>query len=108
MSFAQVVGGVAVVALLGGAGSSYFSSDTIDTTLVGTEVKRYDDSDRYLIFTPNGTFENTDAWYRGKFRSSDIQAAAMELVGKPVTIEKYGWRLGILSWYENVVDIHKR
>ena len=84
---------------------SYFVPDTVQATIVDTQVKRYYNADKYLIFTDNGVFENTDAWYRFKFSSSDMQTEAMQLKGKQVEIEKYGWRNGLFSWYENVVDM---
>lgn len=98
----------AIVALssgIGAAGFSYFVPDRVVTRVIDTQVKRYDDRDKYLIFTDDGVFENTDAWYRGKFRSSDLQRDAMKLKGKKSEIQKYGWRFGPFSWYENVLSI---
>ena len=84
---------------------SYFVPDTVETRIVDTQVKRYDNTDKYLILTEDGVFENTDAWYRGKFRSSDLQTQAIKSKGKRVELLKYGWRNGLFSWYENVVGI---
>ncbi len=98
----------AIVALSSGvvaAGFSYFVPDRVVTRIIDTQVKRYGDSDKYLIFTDDGVFENTDVWYRGKFRSSDLQRDAIKLKGKKEEIQKYGWRFGPFSWYENVVGI---
>ncbi len=86
---------------------SYFVPDFITTQIVGTDIKRYDSGDKYLVNTKNGTFENTDAWYRLKFDSSDVQGEIKGLVGKNVEIEKYGWRIPILSMYENIVEVKK-
>ena len=96
---------IAGVALAGVGVVSYFVSDTVDTRIIDTQVKRYNNSDKYLIYTDSGVFENTDAWYRFKFRSSDLQSQAMKLKGKKARIEKYGWRNGFFSLYENVVEI---
>jgi hypothetical protein len=84
---------------------SYFASNGVVTTIRGTEVKRYDKQDKFLIFTDEGVFENTDAWYRLKFRSSDIQTEAMKLTGHKAKIHKYGWRIPLSSSYPNVVGI---
>lgn len=105
MGWRGVVAAVGLVGLLGTCSYSRFISDTITTRVVDTTVKRYGDKDKYLIMTEDGTFENTDAWYRWKWDSSDVQGKASANKGKRVEIEKYGWRLGFMSWYENVVGI---
>ena len=86
---------------LGTCGYSRFSTDTVTTTINGAESHKGE----YLIYTDAGTFENTDAWYRGKFNSSDMHNEALKLRGKKVTIPKYGWRIPLFSVYENVVGI---
>src|SRR3989338_6000114 len=101
---ALLVSAAVVVPLVGI--SSYFVPDTVVTKVIDTQTKRSNSKDKYLIFTEAGVFENTDAWYRFKFRSSDLQGRIMQLKGKEVEITKYGWRFGPLSWYENVVDIN--
>lgn len=109
MSWKENIGcGLLLSGLLLGAGAvgkSYFVTDFVVTRINETQVKRYEDGDKYLVFTDHGVFENTDAWYRGKFRSSDLQGQIMKLKGKKVKIEKYGWRSGPLSWYENIVGV---
>ena len=99
--------GTGIIAALGLPTYSYVISDTVRTKINGTEVKRYGDNnhDKYLIFTDAGTFENTDAWYRGKFTSSDLQGELVKLKEKEADITKYGWRFGPFSWYENIVDV---
>ena len=99
--------GVGIAAAVATAGYSYFVPDTVRTKVNETQVKRYSDHDKYLVFTDAGVFENTDAWYRLKFRSSDLQGQLMKLKGKEVDITKYGWRFGPLSWYENIVGVEE-
>lgn len=86
-------------------GHSYFVSDTVVTKINGTEVKRYEKSDVYLVFTDAGVFQNSDAWYRLKWNSSDLQNRVLKLKDKQVAIQKYGWRMPFFSAYENIVDI---
>jgi hypothetical protein len=50
---------------------------------------------------------NEDAKYRFKFDSGTLQNEAIRLKGKVVRIKKYGWRVPILSLYENVVRIEE-
>jgi len=97
--------GIGIVVAVATTGYSYFIPDTIRTKINETQVKRYDDRDKFLVFTDVGTFENTDAWYRFKFRSSDLQGKIISLKDKEVDITKYGWRFGLLSWYENIVGV---
>ena len=86
---------------------SYFVADTVETVINDTEVKRYAGNDIYLVFTDYGVLQNTDARYRVKFNSSDIQNKCIRLKGKKVEIKKYGWRITPLSWYENIVAVEE-
>ncbi|MDO8556503.1 MAG: DUF1523 family protein [Nanoarchaeota archaeon] len=86
---------------IGTCSYSRLSTDTVTTTINGAESHK----GKYLIYTDAGTFENTDAWYRGKFSSSDMHNEAVKLKGKKATITKYGWRMPLFSMYENVVEL---
>lgn len=102
--------GALTLGVIGGGSylaGSYFMPDTIETRIVGTDTKRNRDTytDMYLINTADGTFRNQDAWYKLKFDSSDLQGEAKDLIGEDVTLKKYGWRIPMLSMYENVTDI---
>ena len=99
---------IAVLGTVGGVGAlgyDYFVPDTVETTIVGTEVKRYKGHDKYLVFTEDGVFQNTDVWYRLKFDSSDLQGELMSLEDQEVLITKYGWRIPFLSKYDNIIDV---
>ena len=60
-------------------------------------------SAKYLIFTDVETFENTDITYFWKFDSSDLYGKIK--VGSTYTAEVYGWRIGFLSSYRNIVTM---
>ena len=76
-----------------------------------------DDGDStYLVFTQradNGderVFRNSDSLWecifgRCKFDSSDFHArlSQVEDTGQVCTVQTYGWRFPLLSWYENIV-----
>lgn len=98
---------IGILAAVVAPAQSYFVSDAVETTIVDTQIKRYDGRDKYLVFTDAGVFENTDAWYRGKFASSDIQRDCMKLKGKKARITKYGWRIPMSSSYENIVAVEE-
>lgn len=48
-------------------------------------------------------FQNTDSLYEWKWNSADVQASLK--VGETYRIGTYGWRVPILSWFENIVSV---
>jgi hypothetical protein len=95
--------------LYGTAGSilvilySYFIPDTIETRITDAQMTKVDG--RFMIATEERPYVNEDARYRFKFSSGTVQNDAIRLKGRPVRIRKYGWRMPVLSMYENVVSI---
>lgn len=59
--------------------------------------------DKYLVFTDNGVFENTDTFFYFKWNSSDVQNSLKQ--GQKVKIHYYGWRIPFFSWYPNIVSV---
>jgi hypothetical protein len=84
---------------------SYFVPDTIVTRITDAQMTKVDG--RFMIATDARPFVNFDAKYRFKFNSGTIQNDAIRLKGKQVKIRKYGWRMPVFSWYENVVKIEE-
>jgi len=84
---------------------SYFVADTITTRITDAQMTKVDG--RYMIATEYRPLVNEDAWYRFKFDSGSVQNEAIRLKGKQVRIKKYGWRIPLLSQYENVVKIEE-
>jgi hypothetical protein len=82
---------------------SYFIPDTVQTRITDAQMTKVDG--RFMIATEYRPFVNEDAKYRLKFNSGTIQNEAIRLRGKTVRIKKYGWRIALFSWYENVVKI---
>ena len=64
-------------------------------------------AEKFMIATEYRPFVNEDAKYRFKFNSGTLQNEAIRLRGKVVRIKKYGWRVPLLSRYENVVKIEE-
>lgn len=60
-------------------------------------------SSKYLVFTDNEVFENTDKLILFKFNSSDVHARMVD--GSKCTAMAYGWRVPFLSWYRNLHDV---
>lgn len=84
---------------------SFFVSDTIITKITDAQMTKVDG--RFMIATEARPFVNYDAKYRFKFNSGTIQNDAIRLKGKVVKIHKYGWRMPVFSWYENIVEIEE-
>lgn len=74
--------------------------DTV-INVTNTEVKRYNETDKYLVFSDHGVFENTDSLLYFKFDSSDVQNELMNK-GK-FKITYYGWRVPFFSIYPNIL-----
>jgi hypothetical protein len=69
-------------------------------------VKAYaDEHQKYLVFTDQGVFENTDTWYYFKFASSDLQGKLMQ-PGK-FKLTYYGFRVPFLSKYKNIISAER-
>lgn len=87
---------------------SYYQTEEILTITV-TDKERIVESNgestssKYLIFTTEETFENTDLLFKAKFNSSDLQGKLME--DSTYTVEVIGWRVPFLSMYRNIVNI---
>ena len=82
----------------------------ITYTITVTDKERNSDHSKYLIWgdDENGNplvFENTDTFWRGKFNSSNIQGALKE--GGTYKITVVGFRIPIISWYQNIIKYEK-
>ena len=70
------------------------------------EVKRAsEDSDKYLVFTNQGVFENTDSAVVGKCNSSDVQNKLEP--GKCYKAQVHGIRWGCGSSYKNIESVEE-
>lgn len=86
---------------------AYSTDEVVTVKVTGTEVKRYDDSDKYIVFTESGTFKNEDSFWYWKWNSSDIQGKLKSMEGQTIKLRIYGWRIPFLSMYENVISIEQ-
>ncbi len=84
---------------------SYFIPDIIMTRITDAQMTKVDG--KFMIATEERPYVNYDAKYRFKFNSGTVQNDAIRLKGKVVKLRKYGWRVPMLSWYENVVKIEE-
>ena len=91
---------------LGGSALVSFNDHTYVVEVTDKERVNYSDSGKYLIYgqEDNNTLvlKNTDSLLRGKFNSSDIYAELE--IGKTYEFTVVGYRIPILSDYENIIE----
>lgn len=85
-----------------------FNDKSYEVTITDKERITNKESSKYLVFAEgkNGesyVFENTDCLLRFKFNSSNIQGELK--VGETYTITVVGYRVPILSMYENIIKV---
>lgn len=81
-----------------------YGTKTTETIVVAEKerIMSYENS-KYLIFTEEEVFENTDTIWHGKWNSSDVYRDLKE--GEAYQIEVYGFRVPFLSMYRNIIRI---
>lgn len=106
----KVLAACLIAAFLGVWGLASFNTHTVTVQVSGTDRAWYGKGSKWLVLgtDANGeplVLENTDNLLRLKFNSSDIQAVIEE--GETYEAEVVGYRIPILSWYENIISIKK-
>ena len=85
---------------------SYYSTKTYTVTVTDKDIKNYNKSSKYLVFTEleNGetkTFCIEDSLVKWRWNSSDSYADIK--IGETYEIEVIGWRIPLFSDYENII-----
>ena len=90
--------------LAGSIWYSYGTAEIITITVSDKAVKRYNDKDKYLIYTKNGeVFEITDNIFYLRFNSSDDYGKLT--INDTYTVKVYGFRINFTSTYRNIIEI---
>lgn len=84
---------------------SYSSVNHITITIKDKERIQDGSSSKYLIFTPNEVFENTDSILFMKFDSSDVYNNLD--VGKTYNVKVNWYRIPFFSSYRNLLEIEQ-
>ena len=85
---------------------AYWNPKEFEITVKDKFIKNNDKSGIYLIVDENNnTYQITDLIFKGKFNSTDLYNQ-ME-IGKKYKIETTGYRIHILSKYQNINKIYK-
>lgn len=90
--------------------SGNFNTHTAVMTVTDKERVNKDDTSYYLVFGKDMdgqtvVYKNTDNIMRGKWNSSEMQGE-ME-VGSTYQVELVGYRVPLLSWYENILKVEE-
>jgi len=101
---------LSVLALLGlSAGCAYGTKEEVTFTINKSERVTTGSGDslssKYLIFTENEVFENSDTLWYMKWNSSDLYAKMVE--GKRYKAEVYGFRIPFISSYRNIISLRE-
>ena len=91
------------VLALGGSLLYRSTAETVEITVIEKERVISNDASKYLIFTEDEVFENTDTFVFLKFNSSDLHRDLR--VDETYTVTVVGWRIPVLSLYRNIIRI---
>ena len=81
----------------------HFGTMTTISNVIVTDKERITNKDesKYLVFSSNETFENTDSLLAFKFNSSDIQGRIK--INSTCEFKVTGLRIPIMSSYRNIL-----
>jgi hypothetical protein len=103
------ISGFIIILILGiiGLYSILWLSSCTTTNFTVIEKERVVDSDssKYLIFTEEEVFENTDSLLKWKFNSSDVYKDLKK--DENYNCEVCGWRIQFMSMYRNIIKLVK-
>lgn len=110
MSLVACITIFAVIAGLGFIVAGVFNTETYVVTITDKERVNKGDSSKYLVYADSEdgeslVFENTDSLFHGKFNSSNVQGKLKE--GKTYELTVVGFRIPILSSYQNIVNVEE-
>ncbi|MGI0494249.1 hypothetical protein ACN4EG_20885 [Alkalinema pantanalense CENA528] len=96
-----------VVPVIGQSFLLYATQDTTQFTVNKLEriANRFDEGAKYMVFTPNETFENTDVLLLGKLNSSDLYGTMQ--VGVTYEADVTGLRVPLLNWHRNIIRVRE-
>lgn len=85
--------------------SVYKSTNKHDVTFTVNKTERVQDRNgqgaKYMVYTDNGVYQNTDSVLNNKYNSADLYNELK--VGKKYTCTAVGFRNGFFSMFENLI-----
>jgi hypothetical protein len=113
-TMSKIVGGLAAITLVATpmyCTHNYLKTENYTVRITDKEVKTKNGNSMYLVSTKREddnsvrVFRNQDTLLKWKWNSSDVQAQLE--VGKSYELGAYGWRIPILSKYENITSVRE-
>lgn len=104
----KLVAAFAAAAVLGGVGgcgasmNSFYEENTVRITVNDKERVQDGKTSKYLVYTDQEVFEDSDSLIKWKFDSSDVYAQLKKDCTYDATV--IGWRVHPLSMYRNILD----
>ena len=89
---------------------SYYSEKTYTATVTDKDIKNYDSSSKFLVFTKTEdgetrVFSMEDTLIKGRWNTADDYAEIE--VGETYSFTVIGWRIPFMSEYENIIEFQK-
>lgn len=85
------------------------SAATVTITVTGKDRVSYGSGEnlehKYLVYTDEETFENTDTLVFWKYNSSDVYGKLKD--GKRYRCLVAGWRIAFMSSYRNIITVEE-
>lgn len=81
---------------------SFATVEVVEATIKKSERMAQKSDTKYMVFTRDEVFENTDSAWHNKFNSSDFYNELT--VGKTYKFTVYGYRIPMFSTYRNIID----
>lgn len=101
-----IVLGLVVASPVVGCVSAYKSTQTdVCFKVTHAERKVIGEESKWVILTDQEAYENTDSLLFWKFNSSTLQGRIEE--GKSYRAEVVGWRVPMLSMYQNILNVEE-
>lgn len=90
---------------------SYYSEKTYTATVTDKDIKNYDSSSKFLVFTKTEdgvtrVFSMEDTLIKGRWNTADDYGKIE--VGETYTFTVIGWRIPFMSEYENIIEFQKQ
>lgn len=84
---------------------SFATVEVVEATIKKSERISQKSNAKYMVFTKDEVFENSDSAWHGKYNSSDFYNELS--VGKTYKFTVYGYRIPIMSSYRNIISFEE-
>lgn len=106
-----IIGIIIVILIAIPCCKSYYSEKTYTATVTDKDIKNYDSSSKFLVFTKTEdgetrVFSMEDTLVKGRWNTANDYAEIE--VGETYIFTVIGWRIPFMSEYENIIEFQKQ